>query len=736
MVNQQLFDYVKQQVEKNTGQEQIKSILLAKGWPVTEIEEALRSIPSPVKPAFSSHPAIADNQAIKPVGPKQLIKMNKKVLIIATIVVGALLIVGGGVFAYFKYFPSPEVVLQKMTVKISEIKSLEYTGELKAEAESGTMFGSTEQLLDNNQAKTNKSVDNLLISFSSSINAEQLNDPKSYFSFAIKTNAFLQKEIAFGLDFRTIGKIIYLKLSQLPDLGFFDLSPINNQWLKIDPEALKQFGVNIDNQTTDNFGLSQSQLTNIKLAFQKYKVFKVIEKMKSEKIEGVDAYHYKLDIDKEELRKLSLELDEIISKKKKTAQELADFNKVFDESFNEVNKAESSPNIEIWVGKKDFLPYKIYVSSNIKRTDKVKTSGKISLTLNFKNFNQPVKIEVPEAKPIEQVVSEMFAKYQALSSGSSEVLAIDTDKDGLPDQVETIYGTNPTKADTDGDGFSDYDEIKNGYNPLGSGKLLPDMPSLNEALNSVATNDNIKDRDARRIADVRQIMSAVELYYNDAGKYPATEDVKPGKPLSYKGVTFMAIVPNNPMPNNDGSCPADTNYSYKSLDNDNSYTLDYCLGEAVGDLTAGKHQATPNGLSLNGSGRAVSTHQTSLLPTTLATSSVASRDSKRFADVRQIMAALEMYFNDSGDHYPATKDVKPGKPISYNGTTYMVVMPSNPIPNNDGSCPKNNNYVYNRIDNKDGSQSFSIDFCLGGAFGELQAGNHKATQFGIDKINY
>jgi hypothetical protein len=51
------------------------------------------------------------------------------------------------------------------------------------------------------------------------------------------------------------------------------------------------------------------------------------------------------------------------------------------------------------------------------------------------------------------------------------VLLIDTDEDGLPDDVEKRFGTDPLLADTDGDGFDDGMELKNGFNPLGPGKL-------------------------------------------------------------------------------------------------------------------------------------------------------------------------------------------------------------------------------------------------------------------------
>lgn len=57
---------------------------------------------------------------------------------------------------------------------------------------------------------------------------------------------------------------------------------------------------------------------------------------------------------------------------------------------------------------------------------------------------------------------------QTTSSTSTQIQ--DTDDDGIPDDQERLYGTDPYKADTDGDGFTDAQEIKNGYNPLGPGR--------------------------------------------------------------------------------------------------------------------------------------------------------------------------------------------------------------------------------------------------------------------------
>ncbi|MDQ5952421.1 MAG: hypothetical protein QG626_549, partial [Patescibacteria group bacterium] len=44
--------------------------------------------------------------------------------------------------------------------------------------------------------------------------------------------------------------------------------------------------------------------------------------------------------------------------------------------------------------------------------------------------------------------------------------ANDTDRDGLTDDEESRYGTDPEVNDTDGDGVIDYTEVQNGSNPL------------------------------------------------------------------------------------------------------------------------------------------------------------------------------------------------------------------------------------------------------------------------------
>lgn len=59
-----------------------------------------------------------------------------------------------------------------------------------------------------------------------------------------------------------------------------------------------------------------------------------------------------------------------------------------------------------------------------------------------------------------------FAASDDGSSGKSSIANIDSDKDGLSDTEEALYGTAVDVADTDGDGYSDGVEVKSGYDPL------------------------------------------------------------------------------------------------------------------------------------------------------------------------------------------------------------------------------------------------------------------------------
>jgi hypothetical protein len=76
------------------------------------------------------------------------------------------------------------------------------------------------------------------------------------------------------------------------------------------------------------------------------------------------------------------------------------------------------------------------------------------------------------AWPMTQV--ELAKIPVALANANAE----DTDKDGLPDELERVLGTDVLKMDSDNDGFDDKAELEGGFNPNGAGKVVAE-PAVN-----------------------------------------------------------------------------------------------------------------------------------------------------------------------------------------------------------------------------------------------------------------
>jgi prepilin-type N-terminal cleavage/methylation domain-containing protein len=129
---------------------------------------------------------------------------------------------------------------------------------------------------------------------------------------------------------------------------------------------------------------------------------------------------------------------------------------------------------------------------------------------------------------------------------------------------------------------------------------------LLSTLSIVALNQaRARSRDARRLADVKQIQTALEMYYNDWNGYPAS--LTPGSQIA-SGTIYMDIVPKPPLPADGATCGTTVadGYTYAVTTPYNgitngSYTLKYCLGSATGGIAAGQRVATPSGIAQSGS---------------------------------------------------------------------------------------------------------------------------------------
>ncbi|NCB21105.1 MAG: prepilin-type N-terminal cleavage/methylation domain-containing protein [Clostridia bacterium] len=115
-------------------------------------------------------------------------------------------------------------------------------------------------------------------------------------------------------------------------------------------------------------------------------------------------------------------------------------------------------------------------------------------------------------------------------------------------------------------------------------------------LSVVALNSaRARARDAKRISDIRQVQTALEMYHSENNDYPPTP-TSVGLPAELASGTtpLLNSLPKAPLPA-DSACSSANTYVY-TYTNQGSYTLKYCLGSATGGIAAGVQTATPAGI--------------------------------------------------------------------------------------------------------------------------------------------
>jgi len=104
-----------------------------------------------------------------------------------------------------------------------------------------------------------------------------------------------------------------------------------------------------------------------------------------------------------------------------------------------------------------------------------------------------------------------------------------------------------------------------------------------------------KARDSRRLADIKQIQTALEMYYSASSTYPA--NLTDATFLS----DYMKNVPTDPQGSNVSDCTGATEaYTYTQTESGQSYTLNYCLKAAAAgapNSVVGINTATPAGIA-------------------------------------------------------------------------------------------------------------------------------------------
>ncbi len=111
------------------------------------------------------------------------------------------------------------------------------------------------------------------------------------------------------------------------------------------------------------------------------------------------------------------------------------------------------------------------------------------------------------------------------------------------------------------------------------------------------SNARAKSRDAKRLGDLKQMQTALEMYFNDKGAYPLSIDNGIFSTSSGSTSTYMYIKPASPTPADNTCSNNDNAYIYSVIDEGVSYTISTCLGGKVGDLNNGPICLSPSGFT-------------------------------------------------------------------------------------------------------------------------------------------
>ena len=408
--------------------------------------------------------------------------MNKKLISIA--ILGVALVVGAVVWSRAR--SNPEDVLREMTAAMSRVKSAHFKLEANLSGQVASPLSLPEVLPP---AQSTESSVNLVLEG----DVDGHNPEFPLFGTVLAfTGSEGEKNSVFAGEIRHRDKKTYARLSSASAGDQFDLSAILNQWGVFDGEELRQqFGGAAAEKSEDKKDLTKEKIERLRQLAGKTRFLAVVETLKQESVDGVSTFHFRVKINQPELRAFLIEAGKISNDgKEPTEEEL----KSLDDFAEKIGGA----NIELWIGRGEKLLWRVLASGKLENQAQ---GGEAAWTLNLvlSHHNEPVAIETPEdAKPFQQVLGlllgglinlpasgERVGTIIDLNNGEGTELPLpapglvpgqlniaDGDADGLTDDLETFYGTNPADPDTDDDGVSDGEEVNSGKNPKGEGGLF------------------------------------------------------------------------------------------------------------------------------------------------------------------------------------------------------------------------------------------------------------------------
>lgn len=480
--------------------------------------------------------------------------------------------------------------------------------------------------------------------------------------------------IAVDGEIRKAGKDLYAIVRKFPSLFFVDFSALKGKWVIIHPDD----DAFLDQETLQKLG-GQNIVDRAKDALSvifAQALFTVGQQLSSETISGVPTAHYRLTPHVEKLADVYRALREQQQQRGKPTALFDAAIQALEKPENQqlLQQIAGNSQFDIWVEKARGLLHQTTWTLTLVPPDTLERlkekQFRIELQLTLDHINQGVRLERPEETigydEAERLLTGITKEEQQFQQQTERVRdlrsalnlyheatgvypdALDQLHDGLAKKLAqcesektktnarstyacSSYETYAKKTIKTTDLFTGnpYGYAKDGadYKLTYEIRFFEGMSEYEKETYVEGTNtatsqevsaglESPAKRDAKRIADVRQLQSALELYYNDqlTPGYPIQATAGP-LPASLLVPTYLQSIPDAPTPADnpagvttcsDGS-PANNTYRYQSLTSQGGtscsqapcgwYTLAFCIGSSAGGVTPGAHVAEPSGIS-------------------------------------------------------------------------------------------------------------------------------------------
>ncbi len=314
----------------------------------------------------------------------------------------------------------PEKVLQKMMSAMAEAQTFDLSLKLGA-------FGQFPQLTTLNFEEAKMLPGSILVDLSGPID---LTKDLQYQLAGSAKYKLQDTSLEFLGDLIYKDATLYFRLTQVPKVKAADLSNLKDNWYKFDFGA---FGLGNQLGADEKSGLDEAKKKKIQKLVAKTDFFEVISDNGIDMLDNITVHHYKVKINKSEVRKFFQETAEIMEERKLTELEIGELEK----NLEDWSKLEG----QVWVGQNDWYLRRLEVAT---QAEAGSDALHYDIALELTDFNNKVSISKPgnvrEFNMADIFLPQLEKTLPSIDAPGDETISIE-------DQLKQIQNMDPAELE-------------------------------------------------------------------------------------------------------------------------------------------------------------------------------------------------------------------------------------------------------------------------------------------------